>query len=167
MLRNMGWKDRAMLLWIGAVLGVGIALVLHGDAWVARDFGKKLSSRALLSLTSAGAAAQARSAVGDEGFWLTRAEVESPAPFAKPLAVGDRITISAQDGRERQLEVIDLKTIGAGTATRVVSEAGHNRLLLVTCRVLGGAGRQGDAPVRFIVEAEPVTTNVPTPAKAL
>ena len=27
---------------------------------------------------------------------------ESPSPFAKPLAVGDRITITGGDGRERR-----------------------------------------------------------------
>jgi hypothetical protein len=103
--------------------------------------------------------------VGDEGYWLTRAEVESPAPFAKPLAVGDRITIAGRDGRERQLEVVDLKAIG-GKTVRVAGTA-HVRLLLVTCRVTGEAAEQADAPVRFIIEAEPAVPALPAPAKAL
>ena len=92
--------------------------------------------------------------MGDEGYWLTRAEVESPAPFAKRLAVGDRITISGHDGRERVLEVIDLKAIGE-PLTKVVTGTTPMRLLLVTCRTVDGSERETHAPVRFIVEGEP------------
>ena len=101
-------------------------------------------------------------AVGDEGYWLTRAEVESPTPFAKPLAIGDRITIAGRDGRERHLEVVDLKAIG-GHHVRA-TPAVHMRLLLVTCRVVGEGA---EAPVRFIIEAEPAEPAAPAPAKAL
>ena len=103
-------------------------------------------------------------AVGDEGYWLTRSEVESPALFAKQLAVGDRISIAGRDGRERQLEVVDLKAIG-GNAARPL-RAGGMRLLLVTCRVTGEASDR-DAPVRFVIEAEPMQRAVAAPAKAL
>ena len=90
---------------------------------------------------------------GDEGYWLTRADVESPTPFAKPLALGDRITISGSDGRAHQLEVVDLKAVGT---TLPVSAGGQAlpRLLIVTCRGVGEPGPQGQ--VRFIVEADAV-----------
>ena len=89
---------------------------------------------------------------------------ERPPPSAKPLAIGDRITIAGRDGRERHLEVVDLKAIGGNTVR--ATGAAHPRLLLVTCRV-SGEGRPGEAPVRFIVEAEPAEPAVPAPAKAL
>ena len=92
--------------------------------------------------------------MGDEGYWLTRAEVESPAPFAKRLAVGDRITISGRDGRERVLEVVDLKAIGE-PLTKAVTGTAPMRLLLVTCRAVDGGERGTQAPVRFIIEGEP------------
>ena len=54
----------------------------------------------------------------------------------------------------------------SGKTVRVTGAA-HMRLLLVTCRVTGEAGEQTDAPVRFIIEAEPAVPAVPAPAKAL
>jgi hypothetical protein len=75
------------------------------------------------------------------------------------------ITIAGRDGRERQLEVVDLKAIG-GHHVRA-TPAVHLRLLLVTCRVTGEGAERTEAPVRFIVEAEPAVPAVPAPAKAL
>ena len=92
--------------------------------------------------------------VGDEGYWLTRAEVESPLPFAKQLAVGDRITIAGRDGRERTLEVVDVRSLGE-PLTKAVAGANPMRLLLITSRVVGASERESDAQVRFIVEGDP------------
>ena len=68
------------------------AAVLHTDLLLNRGFGNALgASRPGLSFDTVTTKEVAqRATVGDEGYWLTRAEVESPAPFAKPLAVGDR-----------------------------------------------------------------------------
>lgn len=88
--------------------------------------------------------------VGDEGYWLTRAEVESPALFAKPVAIGDRITISGTDGVERKLQVVDVKAIGSLLPAQSQAEAAS--LLLVTARVLGIADDK--AKVRFVVEGQ-------------
>jgi hypothetical protein len=153
----------------------GIALVLVGagvgavrsDLLLNRGFGNALqATRPGLSFDGTAAKAQDHAAtVGDEGYWLTRSEVESPAPFAKQLAVGDRISIAGRDGRERQLEVVDLKAVG-GNAARPLRTGGM-RLLLVTCRVTGEAADRADAPVRFVIEAEPVQRALAAPAKAL
>jgi hypothetical protein len=146
---------------VAVAAGVG---VLRSDLLLNRGFGNALqASRPGLSFDAVATKAPPQGTqVGDEGYWLTRAEVESPAPFAKPLAVGDRITIAGRDGRERQLEVVDLKAVG-GNAARLL-RTGAMRLLLVTCRV---NGEGADAPVRFIIEAEPAVRSVPAPAKAL
>jgi len=164
MVGNATLKSRVVVV-TGIVLGAAAgAAVLHTDVLLSRGFGNALGAqRPGLSFETAAAKAPAQGVtVGDEGYWLTRAEVESPAPFAKPLAVGDRITIAGRDGRERQLEVVDLKAIG-GNAVRVAGAA-HMRLLLVTCRV---TGEGADAPVRFIIEAEPAAPSLSAPAKAL
>jgi len=159
------------------VSGMALALaagaaVLRTDLFLDHGFGKALEApRPGLSFDTAAAKERAQATTaGDEGYWLTRAEVESPAPFAKPLAIGDRITIAGRDGRERQLEVVDLKAIG-GNLVRAGTE--HVRLLLVTCRVVGQIGgqaadRAAEAPVRFIIEAGPSEPPAaPAPAKAL
>jgi hypothetical protein len=150
---------------VAAVVAAGAA-ALHTDLLLDRGFGKALHApRAGLSFEATTSKEPAAGAtVGDEGYWLTRAEVESPSPFAKALAVGDRISISGRDGRQRELEVVDLKVVG-GPAARGVGAA-LPRLLLVTCRVSGEAG-DGQAPVRFIVEGAPADPRTPAPAKAL
>ena len=147
-------KSRVIVLaGLAAAVAAGAA-VLRTDLLLSRGFGHALeASRPGLSFETATAKEpQQGAAVGDEGYWLTRAEVESPTPFGKPLAVGDRITIAGRDGRERQLEVMDLKVIG-GSPVRIARAP--MRLLLVTCRVTGEAADRAEAPVRFIIEAEP------------
>jgi hypothetical protein len=161
------FKSRVIVLTgVAAVMAAGVA-ALRTDLLLSRGFDQALESpRPGLSFeATATNAIQQGVTVGDEGFWLTRAEVESPAPFAKALAVGDRITIAGADGRERRLEVMALKAIG-GDAART-ARALPMRLLLVTCRVPGEAGERTDAPVRFIIEAEPASPSLPAPAKSL
>ena len=165
---NATLKSRATLVAAGFALAVAAGVgIMRSDLLLSHGFGHALdASRPGLSFDAAAAKSPSRGAtVGDEGYWLTRAEVESPAPFAKPLAVGDRITIAGRDGRERQLEVVDLKTVG-GSVPRAL-RTGSMRLLLVTCRVTGDGAEQANAPVRFIIEAEPAAPSLAAPAKAL
>jgi hypothetical protein len=162
MLRIAFRKGRAIVLAgsaIAAMAGVG---VLTSDVLVSRGFGKAFqnSAPALSFDTGIRKDGTQAAASGDEGYWLTRAEVESPSPFAKPLAVGDRITIAGSDGHERRLEVTDLKAIG-DSAVRGT----QLRLMLVTCRVTDPDS--DGAMVRFIIEAEPAAPALPQPAKAL
>ena len=159
-------KNRLTVLCGMALALLAGAAVSRTDLFLGPGFGKALEApRPGLSFNSAAGRERAQAvAAGDEGYWLTRAEVESPAPFGKPLVVGDRITIAGRDGQQRQLEVVDLKAIG-GNLVRTGTE--HVRLLLVTCRVVGQAGDRAEAPVRFIVEATPPEPAAPAPAKAL
>jgi hypothetical protein len=162
-------KGRLFVLAASAVAFMAAAGALRADLMVRHAFGKALGTqKAVLPFEPAVAGGGAAGPmVGDEGFWLTRSQVESPAPFAKQLAVGDTITIADRGGRERKLEVVDLKPIGdvlAKTGTGAAS-----RLLLVTCRIVGAGEREGAAPVRFIIEgeAEPAPMPQPPAAKAL
>src|SRR5437016_12567840 len=127
--RSTGTRSRMLMLAALTMAAGAGALASHSNVLLSHGFGKALqSSRSELSFMPAAPAAP--KVAGDEGYWLTRAEVQSPSPFAKPLAVGDRITISGSDGRERRLEVVDLKAMQASGSTQL-------RLLLVTCRVAG------------------------------
>ncbi len=160
-------ESRAVILTGLAVAGAAAGVsALGSNALLSRGFGQALEAqRPGLSLVAAAKDSSQAATAGDEGYWLTRAEVESPSPFAKPLAVGDRITIAGREGRERHLEVTDLKVIGRAHASS--QSALPMRLLLVTCRVTGETGERADAPVRFIIEAEPEVPRMPAPAKAL
>jgi hypothetical protein len=147
---------------IAAAAGAALA---RTDLLLNRGFGNALDARRPgLTFEVVTAKEQPQGAAGDEGYWLTRAEVESPTPFGKPLAIGDRITISGHDGAERQLEVVDLKAIGGSARAGQMAQP---RLLLVTCHIAGETGAKAPAPVRFIVEAEPAIPATPAPAKAL
>ena len=160
-------KGRLTVLAGVAIAAAAGAALARTDQLLSHGFGNALDApRPGLSFEITTAKEQPQGVTaGDEGYWLTRAEVESPTPFAKPLNVGDRITIAGHDGRERQLEVVDLKAIGGSSAR--TGQAAHPRLLLVTCRIAGETAAKAEAPVRFIVEAEPALPATPAPAKAL
>ena len=154
MLRNASLNGRLLLFAGGAAAALAGAGALRADLMVGLGFGTILGAQdaPLPFEVSASGGLQQLNQVGDEGYWLTRGEVESPAPFAKGLAVGDRITIAGRDGRERVLEVIDLKAIGEPLAKAVTGPT-PMRLLLVTCRAIDASERE--AHVRFIIEREP------------
>ena len=154
-----GARSMGCLVLLSAVTALAAA-TLSGDRLVDLGFGKALSrSHATLSFDGVGGKhSETAATAGDEGFWLSQAEVKSPAPFAKPLSVGDRITIAGSDGRERRLEVVDLKAVGDNGSR---AAAGHGRLLLVSCRVKGKAEEPAEATVRFLIEAE----SPPQPAR--
>ena len=159
-----GAISKACVLLSAVVGALAVAAgVLYSDRLLSDGFDRALAlSRDGLSFDAVPSRRPSPAAAGDEGFWLTKAEVESPAPFAKPLAVGDRITIAGSDGRERRLEVVDLKAVG-GNAGR---SAMRGRLLLVSCRVTGKASESAEAMVRFLIEVA-APESVPARAKAL
>jgi hypothetical protein len=162
MLRIGFRKSRAIVLAASAIAAMAGVGALTSDVVVSRGFGKAFenSAPALSFDTGTRTDGAQVAASGDEGYWLTRAEMESPSPFARPLTVGDRITIAGRDGHERRLEVIDLKAIGDQGA-----RGAQLRLILVTCRVTDAGSEE--ATVRFVIEAEPPVPARPQPAKAL
>src|SRR5262245_45177412 len=112
MLRSPFRARAIALAGVTAAAAASVAL-WHTELLVARGFGKALEgARPGLSFQPGNGGGRTPTIAGDEGYWLTRAEVESPTPFAKPLALGDRITISGRDGRSHQLEIVALKAIG-------------------------------------------------------
>jgi hypothetical protein len=167
MLRNAILNGRLLLLAGCAAAALAGAGALRADLMVSHGFGRVFGAQHAPSPfeVAAPGGPQRLAQVGDEGYWLTRAEVESPALFAKRLAIGDRITISGRDGRERVLEVIDLKAIGE-PLTKVLTGATPMRLLLVTCRIVDGGEREAQAPVRFIIEGEPADPPAVQPSAA-
>jgi hypothetical protein len=150
-LRNVGLG----LVVMAGVAGIsGAALIFERDALLRHEFGHALEgARSAFAFPVAAEPGQAQRVVaGDEGYWLTHAEVVASTQLTKPLALGDRISIASHEGDQRQLEVVGLRLLetspGGATADR-------GRFMLVTCRATGNGG--GSAPlVRFIVAAEPV-----------
>jgi hypothetical protein len=147
-------------LGFGAVLAVAGLGGLSGSS-VEGAFTEALRSRAI----EPGALDMTRTAgAADGGFWLSKADATDViAPFTGPMAVGDRITVKSGDGRERILEVVDVRALHAPVSR--ASDAATFGLHVVTCAIVG----QPEArPVRFIVEAETPDASVPQgKAKAL
>ena len=130
-----------------AVAAVAGAVIASTPMTMNEGFEKALStSRSELTF-----AAHHDNRPGDEGYWLTRAEVPSPALFVKPVAVGDRITISGNDGHDRKLEVVDVKAVGTSP-----KDGDAISLLLVTARIANETADK--ATVRFIVEGQMAKT---------
>jgi hypothetical protein len=164
MLRNAIHNGRLLLIAGCATSAVAAAGALRADLMVSHSFARILGAQsAPQPFEAAPGEIRQVAHVADEGYWLTRAEVESPAPFAKRLAVGDRITISGQNGRERVLEVVDTRAIGE-PLTKVAAGTHPLRLVLVTCRIVDGSEREAAAPVRFIIECELGETPAVQPA---
>jgi hypothetical protein len=168
MSRSAAQKGRLIALAGCASLALAGAGALRADLMVSHGFRLALGAqKGGVSFETAAQGRQLQAEAGDEGYWLTRADVASASPFSKPLAIGDRITITDRDGRERHLQVVNLKAIGVPLFK--VAAGAPARLLLVTCRDLDATGREGETLVRFIIESEIAEpTAVPQPApKAL
>jgi len=154
MLLSAALKGRLALA-AGGIAAAALAIgALRADLFVTQGFTQALNRQGLANTDTRVTLRNAGAQSGDEGYWLTRSEVASPSPFDKQLAVGDRITIAGHQGRERTLEVVDIKMVGESLVPAVTGAAAP-RLLMVTCRVVATDGEQDvKAPVRFIIEAE-------------
>ncbi|MGH6815514.1 MAG: hypothetical protein ACREC6_07410 [Hyphomicrobiaceae bacterium] len=131
----------ALIAGLGAVSALAVVLSAS-ETVLRRGFAAALAE-------SASAPAGKQRSAGNGYLRLSRDDTSLPLGWPSPVAVGDRLTIAARDGRRHELEVVEIAEIGA-TVTRV-EQAGEPRLLMVVCKVL-------DAPearsVRFIVEAD-------------
>src|SRR5262245_20515310 len=145
------WKTRVTLVAACLIAGAAGAAVMRTDLLLGRSLGTALQQSSS-ELSFDGIQPTARSgAVGDEGFWLTRASTDSSSPFAKPLLVGDHISISSAGGDNRQFEVTAIKALGADGTASAEGNLAASRLMLVVCRLLEAGDRQPRF-VRFIVE---------------
>lgn len=128
-----------------AAAGLGAAAVTlgNGEAVVERGF-----QRAIANMDAKGPAGHPLPVVaGSEEFWLTHVVHDAGFTSTKPVAVGDRITISS-NGRDRVLNVTAIEKLDSKVLS--VSSERQAPLLLVTCR--DETNPQG-RPVRFLIEA--------------
>jgi hypothetical protein len=134
------------------IAGAAGAAVMRTDVLLGRSLGTALQqSKAELSFDGVQVAARSGAAVGDEGFWLTRASSDISSPLAKPLLVGDHISISSAGGDNRLFEVTAMKALGPDGAPSAEGNLAPSRLMLVVCRLIEAADREPRF-VRFIVE---------------
>jgi hypothetical protein len=145
---------RLLLIAGSAAVGAAAAVALRADLMVSYGVDRAFEARKVASPFEPGpsAARVAKAEVGDEGYWLTAAGLDSEALFDKRLAVGDRITIAGRDGRARTIEVIEIKPVGA-PILKVAADAAPVRLMRVTCRVVGASTEKQEL-VRFFIEVE-------------
>jgi hypothetical protein len=159
------WKSRVTMLTACLIAAAAGAAVLRTDVLLGLGLGSALrQSGSELSFDTAQATSRGGVAVGDEGYWLTRASTDSSSPFAKPLLVGDRIAISSAGSDNRQFEVTAIKALGADAT--VDGNLAPGRLMLVVCRLIDTSGRD-QRTVRFIVEMPPADAAPAMQPKAL
>jgi len=161
------WKNRVTVLTACLIAGAAGAAVLRTDVLLGRGLGTALQqSRSELSFDNVQATSRGGATVGDEGYWLARASADSPSPFAKPLLIGDRISISSGGSDNRLFEVVALKALGPDGAASGDGNLAASRLMLVICRSVNDSGRD-QRSVRFIVEMAPAEAPAAVQPKAL
>jgi len=151
---------------LGLVLvGIGGAAFTLGnsDAVVERGF-----QRALAELADDQKAAPGKltTVAGSEDFWLTHVVHKNLPVTVKPVAIGDKVTISSS-GRERVLRVVSIDELDSKIIPISSSSSRPERLLLVTCR---DEANPNGRPVRLVIEeddAAPALSPVSKRARAL
>ena len=134
-----------------AAVGLGAAALNlgNGDVFVERGFTRAFASMADKTGEAANLGKGTDVIIGaSEQLRVTRAAHDPAAVFAKPVAIGDRITI-ASGGRERILHVVKVDQLDSAI---VPTSSGHPApLLLVTCQDEANATAR---PVRFLIESD-------------
>lgn len=147
--------------------GVAIALSLLGlqvwnsDADIQKGFERALADRAAAPVTTQ----TAGGIVGSEEFWLSGIAPahESADSKAKPVAIGDRMTLSLGEARI-ELSVDDIREIDAGIVNASTASKPQRALMLI-CR---DVNRPLAAPVRLVIDAaDDLMTANPLKARAL
>lgn len=144
-----------------AATGLGAAAVSigNGEGVVARGF---QSAIAHMDVQTASAARVSPVVAGTEDFWLSNV-AHVGALDAKPVSIGDRITISA-NGRDRVLNVVTVDRVIDNNVVPVSSAGRPTPLLLVTCR---DESNPRALPVRFVIEAGQEMPDVSSTAKTI
>lgn len=133
----------AVLGLAAAGLGAAAMTLGNGEAVVERGF-----QRAIADMDGKAAPGKPLPVIaGSEEFWLTHLVHDASPAVSKPVAVGDRITITS-NGRERVLNVVTVDKLDSQVLP--ISSERPTPLLLVTCR---DEGDPHSRPVRFLIEA--------------
>lgn len=153
-----------------AVLGLalaglgGAALTLgNSDAVVERGFQRALAET---DDNQNAAAGKSTTVAGSEDFWLTHVVHKNTPLNSKPVAIGDRVTISS-GGREQVFRVVDIDELDNKIIPISSSSSRPARLLLITCR---DEANPDGRPVRLVIEADetsPALSTVSKRARAL
>ncbi len=145
------WSAVAVVV-TGLALGVVATGLGNTDRLVATSFASALQSTAATPAFATRPASGLVQLSGSEEYWLnarTPADAAMPVALTDPLRLGDQVTF-ASGGRERRLEVVDIRPVGdaATTATGSLPSAS---LMLITCRDLAAPAAH---PVRFVIEKD-------------
>ncbi len=131
-----------------ALAGLGGAALTLGnsDAVVERGFERALAKMA----DDQNGAGKSTTVAGSEDFWLTHVVHKGSPLTAKPVAIGDIVTISS-GGREQVLRVVDVDELDSKIIPISLSSSRPVRLLLVTCR---DEANPNGRPVRLVIEED-------------
>lgn len=144
-----------------AATGLGAAAVSigNGEGVVVRGFQNAIAD---MDVQTASAARVGPVVAGTEDFWLSNV-AHNAALEARPVSIGDRITISA-NGRDRVLNVVTVDRVIDNNVVPVSSTGRPTQLLLVTCRDESNPRAQ---PVRFVIEAGQEMPDVSSAARTI
>jgi hypothetical protein len=147
--------SRLVLVAGTVALGAAGAMALRADLLIGYGFSRAFEARdGTPSLAAATSVTPSyRAEVGDEAYWLMRGGIASPALFGKRLVVGDRILITAQDGRPRHLEVVAIQYVGT-PILKVANSPAAVRLMRVTFRIVDPAARDKNELAHVLIELE-------------
>jgi len=142
----------------------GVALTLgNSDAVVERGFERALAK---MSNGQDGPAGKSTTVAGSEDFWLTHVDPKGSPLTAKPVAIGDRVTISS-GGRKRVLRVVEIDELDSKIIPVSSSSPRPARLLLVTTQ---DESDRNAHPIRFLIDeddASPALSPASKRARAL
>ena len=148
-----------------ALAGLGGAALTLGnsDAVVERGFERALAK---MSNDQNGATGKSTNVAGSEDFWLTHVVQKDSPIAAKPVEIGDKVTISS-GGREQVLRVVDVAELDSKIIPISSSSSRPARLLLITCR---DEANPNGRPIRLVIEQDdssPALSPVSKRARAL
>jgi hypothetical protein len=118
-------------------LGAFWSVLSRSDELIGESYAKALSTETRLVQAPASAQSEA------DLLHLSSAPAGLPFGLTRPVARGDRITISGRDGQARSLEITDVRPLDTRAG------GGASGVLLVTCKVAG----EPETAVRFIIES--------------
>lgn len=155
MLTDLPQPRSRTVIWGAALSALGLSALAFGstDTLLRLSFDRALSEAPVS--WQAGRQFESTAAVpvaASESAWLGETPTHLTVPGQGLARTGDRMSITVEGGRKLELEVVAVSDITANII-HVDTHAAAPRLVMLTCREIGDAGRVGRI-VRFIVEAD-------------
>lgn len=141
--------------WLGLSAGATIAAVgaafffANSETVLRTSFATALTNAANAAASPAQTVASSAPISGSEEFWLTAMRHDDSQPVARPVSVGDQISMTLS-GHRRTFEVATVSDF-APQITEIDTSSGPAHFVLVTARDVSNPNAR---PVRFVMEID-------------